>query len=128
MLHRITRCLGEIMPLSFQDISQLRRIVKAAERALQVANQLIETAPRVKRGRVAGTGKKQPASSLRPRKVRSTKASAVVREKSGKRVRRTGAALAEFRNAIRAGRRKGVPVAELAAEFGVTQAYIYQIK
>lgn len=98
------------MPLSFQEISQLRRIVKAAERAIKVANALIEHSPRVKRGPAP-----KPAASSQ-------------KGKSGKRIRRTGAALADFRKSIKAGRKKGVPVAKLATQFGVSQAYIYQLK
>jgi hypothetical protein len=41
--------------------------------------------------------------------------------------RRSGKELAEFRKLLKAERRRGVPVAELAKKHGISTAYIYQI-
>lgn len=46
---------------------------------------------------------------------------------SAKRVRRTGNELVRFRKMLQAQRRKGVSVAELAREHGVSSAYIYML-
>lgn len=43
------------------------------------------------------------------------------------RTRRSGKKLAEFRKLLKAERRRGVPVAELAKKHGISTAYIYQI-
>ena len=43
------------------------------------------------------------------------------------RTRRSGKELAEFRKLLKAERRRGVPVAELAKKHGISTAYIYQI-
>ena len=44
------------------------------------------------------------------------------------RVRRTGKELLAFRKMLKAERKRGVPVAELAETHGVSTAYIYQVK
>lgn len=44
-----------------------------------------------------------------------------------KRTRRSGKELVSFRKMLKAERKKGVPVAELAERHGVSAAYIYQI-
>lgn len=49
------------------------------------------------------------------------------RAKNGKRTRRTGRELKQFRKMLRAQRRKGIPVAELARKHGVSPAYIYML-
>jgi len=51
----------------------------------------------------------------------------VVAKKSGKRIRRTGKALVQFRRMLKVERKKGVPVAELARKHGVSSAYIYML-
>jgi hypothetical protein len=43
------------------------------------------------------------------------------------RVRRSGKDLATFRRMLKAERKAGVPVAQLAKKHGVTASYIYQI-
>ena len=43
------------------------------------------------------------------------------------RIRRTGRELVEFRKLLKAQRRKGVPVADLARKHGVSTAYIYTL-
>lgn len=44
-----------------------------------------------------------------------------------KRQRRSGKELVAFRKMLKAERKKGVPVAELAKKHGVSTAYIYQL-
>lgn len=43
------------------------------------------------------------------------------------RIRRTGRELVQFRKLLKAQRRKGVPVADLARKHGVSTAYIYML-
>jgi hypothetical protein len=45
----------------------------------------------------------------------------------GKRIRRTGQELKQFRKMLKAERRKGVSVAQLARKHGVSSAYIYML-
>ena len=44
-----------------------------------------------------------------------------------KRIRRSGKELVAFRKALKAERKKGVPVAEIARKNNVSPAYIYQL-
>ncbi len=44
-----------------------------------------------------------------------------------KRVRRSGKDLAAFRKMLKAERKKGVPVADLARQHNISAAYIYQL-
>ena len=46
---------------------------------------------------------------------------------NGRRVRRTGKELAQFRKMLKAERRKGIPVATLARKHGISSAYIYML-
>lgn len=48
-------------------------------------------------------------------------------EPKGKRRRRSGKELADFRKMLVAERKRGVPVADLAKKHGVSAAYIYQL-
>lgn len=48
-------------------------------------------------------------------------------KKTGKRIRRTGGELVQFRRMLKAQRKKGVPVAELARKHGISSAYIYML-
>jgi hypothetical protein len=45
----------------------------------------------------------------------------------GKRVRRTGKELIQFGKMLKAERKKGVSVAELARKHGVSTAYVYSL-
>ena len=45
----------------------------------------------------------------------------------GRRIRRTGEELVKFRKLLKAERKKGVPVAELARRHGISSAYIYML-
>jgi hypothetical protein len=82
-----------------QDLNRLRRIISIAEK-------LIASNPKPKRGRPAGsTNSKEPA----------------------KRIRRTGKELAQFRKMLKAQRKRGVSAAELARKNGISSAYIYML-
>ena len=90
------------MALDAKEITKLRRIIALAEK-------LIEESPQPKRGRPAlsnGNG-------------------AAKKKASGKRTRRAGKELAQFRRMLKAERKKGVSVAELARQHGISPAYIY---
>jgi hypothetical protein len=43
------------------------------------------------------------------------------------RIRRSGKELAQFRRMLRDQRKKGIPVAELARQHGISSAYIYML-
>jgi hypothetical protein len=88
------------LALNAQDISKLRRIIELAEK-------LITKAPKAKRGR-------PPSRNGNGAENR-------------KRVRRTGKELVQFRKMLKAERRKGVPVAELARKHRISAAYIYTL-
>ena len=92
------------MALYAKEISKLHRIIALAEK-------MIDESPKPKRGRPAlsngqGCGKKHA---------------------NGKRVRRTGKELVQFRKMLKAQRKKGVPVGALARKFSISPAYIYQL-
>ena len=48
-------------------------------------------------------------------------------KKPGRRIRRTGKQLVQFRQMLKAERKKGVPVAQLARKHGISSAYIYML-
>ena len=56
-----------------------------------------------------------------------SKASKSIKRTDQARTRRSGKELAEFRKLLKAERRRGVPVAELAKKHGISTAYIYQL-
>ena len=92
------------MALHAKEVSKLQRIIKLAEK-------LIANNPKPKRGRPAlnnGNGER-------------------TKRANGKRVRRTGKDLVKFRKMLKAELKKGIPVAELARQQGVSRAYIYQL-
>jgi hypothetical protein len=85
------------LALTIQDISKLNRIIKLAEK-------LIETGSNgLAKGR---NGKPQ-------------------RGKRSMRKRRTGRELVQFRKMLKAERKTGIPVAEMARKHGISTAYIY---
>jgi hypothetical protein len=95
----------EVLALYAKEIAKLQRIITLAEK-------LIAESPSPKRGRPAshnGSG----ASKKRTNE---------------KRVRRTGKALVKFRKMLKEKLKKGVSVAKLAHEQGISRTYIYQIK
>lgn len=85
------------MSLSKRQIRQLEGIIAAAQSVLDTA------------AKDAANGKGD-AKANRP-----------------KRVRRSGKELIAFRKALKAERKKGVPVAEIARKNNVSPAYIYQL-
>ena len=89
------------MSLSARELAQLRQIIKIAE-------QLIAKADTVK-----GSAKKETAKSSAGAKA--------------KRSRRSGKELVAFRKMLKAERKRGVSVAELAKTHGISSAYIYQL-
>lgn len=50
------------------------------------------------------------------------------REQAGARTRRTGKDLVAFKKAVKAERKAGASVAELAQKYGVTPSYLYQLR
>ena len=85
------------MALNSHDISKLHRIVALAEKLIAKGSN---------RGSGAGAGSAKKG-------------------KGRKRVRRTGKELIRFRKMLKAERKKGIPVAELARKHRVSSAYIY---
>jgi hypothetical protein len=88
------------LALHAKEISKLRRVIALVET-------LIDESPKPRRGRPAlsnGSGKKRA---------------------NGKRTRRTGKDLVRFRKMLKAERKRGVSVAELARKHGISPAYIY---
>ena len=90
--------------LSSQESKKLNRVISLLVK-------LVETSPKPRRGR----------PPLKKNAAGQTGSST-----SGKRIRRTGTALKAFRKMLKAERKKGVPVAELARKHGISTAYIYQ--
>lgn len=85
------------MALTAKQISQLQKLVSIASKLLAEA-ELTETKGRQK---------------------------SVSAPKSGR--RRSGKELTAFRKILKAERKRGVPVAELAKKHGVSSSYIYQL-
>jgi hypothetical protein len=90
------------MSISPREIAKLRKIVELAQRLL--AKQNVPEAPKAK-----GKGAK---SAIIPTIQK----------------RRSGKELTAFRKILKAERKQGVPVAEIAAKHGISLAYIYQLK
>ena len=88
------------MALKAHDLSKLRRIIALAEK-------LIENAATAKRRGLATQNGNGAAR--------------------GKRVRRSGRELVQFRKMLKTERKKGVSVAELARKHKVSTAYIYSL-
>jgi len=85
------------MSLSAPDLVKLRRIISLAER-------MIAASPKPKRGR--------PANG---------------QTKIAKRLRRSGKELVQFRKMLKAERRRGVSVADMARKHAISTAYIYTL-
>jgi hypothetical protein len=85
--------------LNARQILELRRLVKIAERLIA----------------------KSASPSTKGRSGSAKKA------KSGKRIRRSGKELMQFRKMLKAQRKKGIPVAELTRKHDVSSAYIYTL-
>jgi len=88
------------MSLSAKDIAQLRKLIAIAEK-------MIAENPAPKSGRPAKLTEKGSTPS--------------------KRLRRSGKDLVAFRKMLKAERKKGTPVADLARNHGISAAYIYQL-
>jgi hypothetical protein len=86
------------MSLTNKEMTELKKIVARA-------NELISNAT----GKVASTAKSSACRSIA----------------SGR--RRTGKELEAFRKMLKAERKAGIPVAQLAKKHGISPAYIYQI-
>lgn len=85
------------MSLSKRQIRQLENIISSAQSILATA------------GSETGKGPKAKSSG------------------GGKRIRRSGKELTAFRKALKAERKKGVPVSDIARKHNVSPAYIYQL-
>ena len=85
------------MPKTANDTAKLKNIIRLAQ-------ELLDTIESGKSG-----------------KAKSSKAA------SGQRIRRSGKELVAFRKMLKAERKKGVRVEELAGKHGVSTAYIYQL-
>lgn len=88
------------MELSKRQIGQLQKIIEAAQAILADA------------GKTSQRRKSIASASAPARKTRA---------------RRSGKELAAFRKTLRAERKKGVPVAEIAKRHKVSTTYIYQL-
>ena len=86
------------MTFNAQELVKLRRIISLAEK-------LIATNPKPTRGRPAQLKRNGAAT----------------------RVRRTGKELMQFRKMLKAERKKGVSVLDLARKHGISTAYIYML-
>ena len=85
------------MALTPQELSKLNRIIKLVEKLIHNGSNGLA------KGR---NGKLQ-------------------RAKSSSRIRRTGRELVQFRKMLKAERKKGIPVAEMARKHRISTAYIY---
>lgn len=86
------------MNLSNKQVKHLEKIIASVQGLLEEA-------------------KKVPASSGRENGAQA----------GNKRIRRSGKELVAFRKMLKAERKKGTPVADIAREHNVSQAYIYQL-
>jgi hypothetical protein len=93
-----------VLTLYSKEVASLQRIIRLAEK-------LIAENPKPKRGRPASNNAK----------------GVVKKQANGKRVRRTGKELIQFRKMLKSKLKKGASVAELAREQGISRAYIYQL-
>ena len=87
------------MSLSTRELDRLRQIIKIAEQLIAKAE-------------VVNGSRKDAKSSAVPKAKRS---------------RRSGKELVAFRKMLKAERKRGVAVAELAKTHGISSAYIYQL-
>lgn len=85
------------MSFTTADVSKLKKLIS-------LAHELLETAQPTSKKKAEG---RQPAT--------------------GKRTRRSGKELIAFRKVLKAERKKGVRVEEIASKHGVSPAYIYQL-
>ena len=100
------------MALTNRESAKLREFVAFAEQLLEKYSPETEMKPKSS-GKGRNNGR---AAATAPGKAQ------------GGRVRRTGKDLLAFRKMLKAERKRGVSVAELAEAHGVSTAYIYQLK
>ncbi len=93
------------MSLTKRQISQLQKIIETAQAILSEVEE------------AKTEGRKSTAREAAP-------ASSGEREP---RTRRSGKELAAFRKMLKAERKKGVPVSEIAQKHNVSKAYVYQL-
>ena len=86
------------MALTTQEMSKLRRIITLAEKLIE-------------KGGERANGTRNGKHGL----------------KAGARIRRTGQKLVQFRKMLKAERKNGIPVAQLARRHGVSTAYVYML-
>ncbi len=67
------------------------------------------------------------AGELIKKAGKAEKAKPSARRTRPTRVRRTGEALVAFREKLRAERKAGTPVTQIAKNYGVSPAYVYQV-
>jgi hypothetical protein len=92
---------NENMPTYAQQMNRLKRIISIAEKLI--------------------------ADTPKPRRGRQPKANGGGAVYAAKRVRRSGKELNAFRQMLKTERKRGIPVAKLAHQHGVSTAYIYQL-
>jgi hypothetical protein len=89
------------MAFQKQQIAMLRRILKLTDNLLREAE--------------------------RPQRTQSLNGTGSTNGAGRKRIRRSGKALAQFRRMLKAKRKQGVPVAELARKHRISTTYIYTL-
>jgi hypothetical protein len=70
----------------------------------------------------------QIAQKLIAQAEKRTESKSQVRANVGARRRRSGKELVAFKKLLKSERKRGVPVAQLARQHGISSAYIYMIK
>ena len=86
------------LALTTQEMSKLRRIITLAEKLIE-------------KGGERANGVRNGKHGL----------------KAEKRIRRTGQKLVQFRKMLKAERKNGIPVAQMARRHGVSTAYVYML-
>ena len=87
------------MSLTIHEVSKLNRIIRLAEKLIE-------------------KGSKRSANGRNGN---------ALRVKGSTRKRRSGRELVHFRKMLKAERKKGIPVAEIARKHGISTAYIYTL-
>lgn len=95
----------DMLALYAKYISKLRRIIALAEK-------LIEESPKPRRGRPTLSNGRSSSKE----------------KTNGKRIRRTGKDLMQFRKMLKAERKKGIPVADIARRHSISSTYIYLLR
>ena len=93
------------MTFTATDAAQLRKIIGRLEKLL---------------GKVEAADRRKPAKPSGATRIAK-------RQESPKRTRRSGKELIAFRRMLKAERKRGVPVADLAKKHKISTAYIYSL-